>query len=148
MKKINEILIGSNNKGKFKEIADLLPKTVKKTSPNQLYIKSPDENGKTFIENSEIKANFFSKKSKLNLSKIDCFPIYFKFNRNFFKNNIFAIGESVYNVYPIAGQGFNLVLRDIRELYEKIKEHISLGMQIKKDISPLLILKVVDFLTA
>ena len=65
MNKINEILIGSNNKGKFKEIADLLPKTVKKISPNQLNIKSPDENGKTFIENSEIKANFFSKKSKM-----------------------------------------------------------------------------------
>ena len=78
--------------------------------------------------------NIFSKKSKLNLSKIDCFPIYFKFNRNFFKNNIFAIGESVYSVYPIAGQGFNLILRDIEELHKKIKENISLGMQIKDSL--------------
>jgi len=65
MNKINEILIGSNNKGKIREIADLLPKTIKKISPNQLNIKSPSENGKTFIENSEIKADFFSKKSKM-----------------------------------------------------------------------------------
>ncbi len=78
--------------------------------------------------------NIFSKKSKLNLSKIDCFPIYFKFNRNFFKNNIFAIGESAYSVYPIAGQGFNLVLRDIKELYKKIKENLSLGIQIKDSL--------------
>jgi len=78
--------------------------------------------------------NIFSRQSKLNLSKIDCFPISFKFNRNFFKNNIFAIGESAYNVYPIAGQGFNLVLRDIEELYKKIKENLSLGMQVKDSL--------------
>ena len=78
--------------------------------------------------------NILPKESKLNLSKIDCFPIYFKFNRNFFKNNIFAIGESVYSVYPIAGQGFNLVLRDIEELHKKIKENISLGIQIKDSL--------------
>ena len=78
--------------------------------------------------------NIFPKKSKLNLSKIDCFPIHFKFNRNFFKNNIFAIGESAYSVYPIAGQGFNLILRDIAELHEKIKENISLGLQIKDSL--------------
>ena len=33
MKKIKEILIGSNNKGKFKEISDLLPNEIKKISP-------------------------------------------------------------------------------------------------------------------
>tara|TARA_B100001029_G_C14960439_1_gene394116 strand:+ start:255 stop:860 length:606 start_codon:yes stop_codon:yes gene_type:complete len=65
MNKISEILIGSNNGGKFKEISDLLPKKIKKISPNQLDIASPEENGKTFIENSEIKADFFSKKSKM-----------------------------------------------------------------------------------
>ena len=78
--------------------------------------------------------NILPKESKLNLSKIDCFPIYFKFNRSFFKSNIFAIGESVYSVYPIAGQGFNLVLRDIEELHKKIKENISLGIQIKDSL--------------
>jgi len=65
MKKINEILIGSNNRGKFKEISDLLPEKIKKISPQQLNIGSPKESGETFIENSEIKANFFSRKSKM-----------------------------------------------------------------------------------
>ena len=65
MDKISEILIGSNNRGKIKEIADLLPKKIKKISPEQLDISSPEENGKTFIENSEIKADFFSEKSKM-----------------------------------------------------------------------------------
>lgn len=65
MSRIREILIGSNNKGKFKEIADLLPKTIKKISPSQLGIESPEENGKTFVQNSEIKADFYGEKSKI-----------------------------------------------------------------------------------
>ena len=65
MNKIDKILIGTNNKGKFKEISDLLPSKIKKFSPFQFGIQSPDENGQTFIENSEIKAEFFSKTSKM-----------------------------------------------------------------------------------
>ncbi len=65
MYKIGKILIGTHNKGKLKEISDLLPKNIEKISPNQLNIESPKEDGKTFVENSEIKANFFCNKSKL-----------------------------------------------------------------------------------
>lgn len=65
MYKINKILIGTHNKGKFKEISDLLPKIIEKVSPISFNIPSPIENGKTFKENSEIKANFFCKKTNL-----------------------------------------------------------------------------------
>ena len=58
MSKINKILIGTNNKGKFAEIADLLPKNLEKFRL-KILIESPEETGKTFIENSELKANFF-----------------------------------------------------------------------------------------
>ena len=63
-KKIKEILIGSNNKGKIKEISDLLPKSYKILIPSDFNLSSPKENGKTFIKNSLIKAKFYSKKSK------------------------------------------------------------------------------------
>ena len=58
---MKKILIGTHNKGKFKEIAYLLSKKIKKISPVSLKIKSPKETGKTFIANSELKANYFSK---------------------------------------------------------------------------------------
>ncbi len=58
---MKKILIGTHNKGKFKEIAYLLPKNLRKISPIKLKIKSPKETGKSFISNSKIKANFFSK---------------------------------------------------------------------------------------
>ena len=62
--KIKEIFIGSNNKGKLKEIADLLPKTLKIYSNLDYKLSSPKETGITFSENSLIKARYFSKKTK------------------------------------------------------------------------------------
>ena len=63
-KKISQLLIGTNNKGKLREIKALLPKNIKIYSTSDYNLKSPKENGKTFRENSLIKASFFSKKSK------------------------------------------------------------------------------------
>ena len=62
-KKNREIIIGSNNAGKIKEIRDLLPKTYKVFSPKDFKLKSPKENGKSFLQNSLIKAEYYSKKS-------------------------------------------------------------------------------------
>ena len=65
MNKIKEILIGTNNEGKYKEIYDLLPNKVKKHSPKEFGILTPEETGKSFEENSYIKASYFSKKTNL-----------------------------------------------------------------------------------
>jgi XTP/dITP diphosphohydrolase len=64
-KKITKILIGTNNSGKLKEIQDLLPKNLEIHSTSEFKIKSPIENGKTFEENSLIKARYFSNKLKM-----------------------------------------------------------------------------------
>ena len=65
MKKISKLLIGTNNKGKYKEIKDLLPKYIKTHSTSEFKLKSPREDGQTFTENSIIKSQYFSKKTKL-----------------------------------------------------------------------------------
>ena len=65
IKKITKILVGTNNTGKLREIRDLLPKKLEIYSTSDFKIKSPIENGKTFEENSLIKAKYFSKKSKM-----------------------------------------------------------------------------------
>ena len=62
-KKISQLLIGTNNKGKLREIKALLPKNIKIFSTSDFNLRSPKENGNTFSENSLIKAKFFSKKS-------------------------------------------------------------------------------------
>ena len=57
---MKKVLIGTHNKGKFKEISYLISKKYKKISPLQLKIPSPAETGKTFSSNSRLKAKFFS----------------------------------------------------------------------------------------
>ena len=64
-KKINKLLLGTNNRGKLKEIRNLLPKHIKVFSTLDFKIKSPKENGQTFEENSLIKSRYFSKKTNL-----------------------------------------------------------------------------------
>tara|TARA_Y100001935_G_scaffold234986_1_gene218634 strand:- start:767 stop:1369 length:603 start_codon:yes stop_codon:yes gene_type:complete len=64
-RKIKKLIIGTNNKGKLREIRDLIPKRIKTVSPLGLNIKSPKESGKTFKENALIKSKFFSKKTNL-----------------------------------------------------------------------------------
>jgi XTP/dITP diphosphohydrolase len=64
-KKIEKLLIGTNNKGKLKEIRDLLPKNIVTLSTAEFKLKSPRENGISFKENSLIKSKYFSKKTNL-----------------------------------------------------------------------------------
>ena len=64
MKKIRQILIGTHNKGKIKEIRYLLNKKIKTITPYELNIKSPAETGKNFRANSELKARYFFNKAK------------------------------------------------------------------------------------
>ena len=63
--KINKLLIGTNNRGKLREIKSLLPKRIKIYSTSLFNLRSPAENGKTFEENSLIKSKYFSKKTRL-----------------------------------------------------------------------------------
>ena len=65
MKKNIQLLIGTHNDGKFKEISKLVNKNIKKISPKKLKIRPPKETGKTFKSNSILKANFFYRKSNI-----------------------------------------------------------------------------------
>jgi len=64
-KKIINIVVGTNNLGKLREILDFLPENLTIFSPKGLKLKSPKENGKSFKENSLIKAKYFSKKANM-----------------------------------------------------------------------------------
>ena len=62
---MKKILIGTHNKGKFKEISFLMSKKIIKISPIDMKIKSPKETGKTFSDNSILKVKYFSKFTNL-----------------------------------------------------------------------------------
>ena len=41
------------------------------------------------------------------------------------------LGEGLHTVHPVAGQGFNLVVKDIKKLKEILNYYTSLGISIK-----------------
>ncbi len=70
-------------------------------------------------------------KTNINFNEIVNFPISFKFNSIFSKNNSLVLGDGSYNVHPVAGQGFNLIIRDIMKLFQFIEYNQSLGLPIR-----------------
>ena len=45
---------------------------------------------------------------------VQSFPINLNLKTKYFKKNILILGDGLHIVHPIAGQGFNLVIRDIK----------------------------------
>jgi 2-octaprenyl-6-methoxyphenol hydroxylase len=70
-------------------------------------------------------------KSIKNIENIQSFPISLNLKTKYFKKNVLILGDGLHAVHPMAGQGFNLVLRDIRKLKELISKRLKLGLQIK-----------------
>ena len=54
--------------------------------------------------------------------------------RNYHHQNILAFGDSLHRLHPLAGQGFNMTIRDIKALSEIIQNKIDLGMQLDSSI--------------
>lgn len=62
----SKILIATNNKGKFHEISSLLSQINIEAIPTfQFNLEEPEETGKTFEENSLLKARFYGEKTRL-----------------------------------------------------------------------------------
>ena len=50
--------------------------------------------------------------------------------RNYYHKNILAFGDLIHKIHPLAGQGFNMTIRDIRVFSEIVQNKIDLGMQL------------------
>ena len=54
--------------------------------------------------------------------------------RRYYKNNILAFGDLLHKIHPLAGQGFNMSVRDIRELVSLINNKINLGLDLDSSV--------------
>jgi len=70
-------------------------------------------------------------KSIKNIVNIQSFPINLNLKTKYFKKNVLILGDGLHAVHPMAGQGFNLVLRDIKKLKELMSKTLKLGLLIK-----------------
>ena len=70
----------------------------------------------------------------INFSKLEKFNLSFSVSRNYFYRNILAFGDVIHRVHPLAGQGFNITIRDIKVLSELIQKRIELGLPLDNSI--------------
>ena len=70
-------------------------------------------------------------KKKINITNIQSYPLTLNLKRTYYKNDTLILGEGLHTIHPVAGQGFNLVMRDIKKLKEVIKYYTGLGILIK-----------------
>jgi len=68
------------------------------------------------------------------IDKLDNFKLKLSNLRNYYYDNILAFGDCLHKIHPLAGQGFNMTIRDIKVISEIIQNKIDLGMQLDSSI--------------
>ena len=93
---------------------------------------SIDVKNKTFNE-KEISDLIYKHNPKFKIRKIlklNSFMLKSSNLRNYYHNNILAFGDLLHRIHPLAGQGFNMTIRDIKVLSEIIQGKVELGLQL------------------
>ena len=113
---------------------------------NEILALLPISNTKTSIVWS-VKKNLYKKnelilKKKLNFylknylekvkfkTKIEYQDLNFSVPNKYFKNRVLLFGDALHAIHPLAGQGFNMTLRDLSSLEKTLGNKISLGLDI------------------
>ena len=79
------------------------------------------------------KYNFKYKIKKIN--KIESFDLKSCSLRNYYYKNILAFGDLLHRIHPLAGQGFNMTIRDVNILMRIIKQKLDLGLSIDSNVN-------------
>ena len=66
--------------------------------------------------------------------KISSFKLSSSNSRKYYHQNILAFGDLLHRIHPLAGQGFNMTIRDIKIFSEIIQNKIDLGMQLDSSV--------------
>ena len=74
--------------------------------------------------------NYNSKYIIKKISKLDYFELRSSNLRQYYYKNIVAFGDCLHKIHPLAGQGFNMTIRDIKVISSIIQNRINLGMQL------------------
>jgi len=66
--------------------------------------------------------------------ELSCFKLSSSNLRNYHYKNILAFGDLLHRIHPLAGQGFNMCIRDIKILSRIIQNKIDVGMELDSSI--------------
>ena len=66
--------------------------------------------------------SFYNRQYQIkNILDLSEFPISLYLPRNYFYKNILSFGDALHKIHPLAGQGFNMTLRDTKILTNLIE---------------------------
>jgi len=94
------------------------------------------KNKKNISNYLKIKLSNLLKTKKISLGNIQSYPLKLLLKRSYFKKNAIILGDGLHVVHPLAGQGFNLILRDLEKLNNLIFNNLRLGLTIKDSNIP------------
>ncbi len=116
---------------KFGPLA-FLPCSNKETSVVFSIYKNFRDFSETEILNLVKKYN--KKFSIISFSKLEKVNLKGSLLRNYYHKNILSFGDNLHKIHPLAGQGLNMTIRDIKMLSSLIDEKISLGLPLDKSL--------------
>ena len=64
------------------------------------------------------------------LGDVQIFLLSARVTKNYFKDNIVLVGDSAHGIHPLAGQGLNQGIKDIKALTEIFSKRLELGLDI------------------
>ena len=87
-------------------------------------------------ENIEELIKSYNFRYKINeIGKINSFELKFLNLRSYYHNNILAFGDLLHRIHPLAGQGFNMTIRDIKTFINIIKNRNELGLPLDTSVN-------------
>ena len=102
---------------------------ISETETSVVYsLRSFDKKSNYEMDNLVKKYNpiFFIKK----INKWNHFELRSSNLRNYYKDNVLAFGDLLHKIHPLAGQGFNMSIRDIKLISSLIDKRINLGLDL------------------
>ena len=71
----------------------------------------------------------------IKFNEVNFFPLKSSNLRSYYYKNILAFGDILHQIHPLAGQGFNMTIRDIKILLKIIKNKVELGLPIDQSVN-------------
>ena len=91
--------------------------------------KKKNENVEQLIKDKNIKYKI------RNIGKINSFELKSLNLRSYYHKNILAFGDLLHKIHPLAGQGFNMTIRDIKVLLDIIKKRVDVGLSLDSSVN-------------
>ncbi len=126
--------INNNATQIFSKIGPIAFLPCSKTETSIVFSILENENIKSEQNIKDLITNYNNKYNIKSFSKFEKFVLKFSVQNNYFHNNILSFGQNLHQIHPLAGQGFNMILRDVQMLSELIDSRLELGLTLDKSL--------------